>query len=152
MFKLITLRWRRKYLLASVILLVVSTPALAGFNAAVSYATGIQPIGIATADFNGDGKLDLVTANSNNSGNGTVSILLGNGNGTFGPKTDLDASAGSASSIAVGDVDGDGKPDIIVGKNGSAVRVFINIGGGAFAPSVPYVTGSQPYAIGLADV
>lgn len=127
-------------------------PARAAFNAAVSYPTGVQPIGIATADFNGDGKLDLVTANSNNNGSGTVSILLGDGNGTFGAHIDLNASSGSASSVAVGDLDGDGLPDIVVGKNGTAVRIFINTGGGTFAPAVPYVTGSQPYSLALADV
>jgi hypothetical protein len=139
-------------LTATASLFLTSTPARAAFNAAVSYPTGVQPVGIATADFNGDGKLDLVTANSNNNSTGTVSVLLGNGNGTFAAHIDLDASAGSANSVAVGDLDGDGKPDIVVGKNGTAVRVFINTGGGTFAPAVPYVTGSQPYAIGLADV
>jgi FG-GAP-like repeat/Calx-beta domain/FG-GAP repeat/HYR domain len=145
-------RRRITFFLAALTLLLLAAPARAAFNAAVSYATGVQPIGIATADFNGDGKLDLVTANSNNNGNGTVSVLLGNGNGTFGAHNDLDASPGAASSLAVGDLDGDGKPDIVVGKNGSTVQVFINTGGGTFAPAVSYATGSQPYSIGLADV
>jgi len=50
------------------------------FQSAVNYSTGTNPSSVTTGDFNGDGKLDLATANH---GSGNVSILLGNGNGTF---------------------------------------------------------------------
>src|SRR5579872_3886930 len=57
----------------------VTTPHTPKFKQSV-YATGATPTGGATADFNGDGKLDLAITNLSS---GTVSILLGNGDGTF---------------------------------------------------------------------
>jgi VCBS repeat protein len=50
------------------------------FRSKVDYSAGSGPSGVASADFNGDGKLDLAVVNY---GDGTVSILLGNGDGTF---------------------------------------------------------------------
>jgi hypothetical protein len=62
------------------------------------------------ADFNGDGKLDLVAADWLG---GTVSILLGNGDGSF--QAPLRFAVGSyPSSVAVGDFNGDGIPDVAV--------------------------------------
>ena len=57
------------------------TPALLSFSQV--YAVGTFPASVAVADFNGDGKLDLATANFVS---GNVSVLLGNGNGTSRPK------------------------------------------------------------------
>ena len=56
---------------------------------------------VVAADFNGDGKLDLVTANgsSHEGSNNTVSVLLGNGDGTFPPHVDY--AANSLSSVGV---------------------------------------------------
>ena len=50
------------------------------FKPPVSYATAADPWMVIVADFNGDGKLDLATANAASE---TISVLLGNGNGTF---------------------------------------------------------------------
>ena len=66
---------------------------------------------MALADFNGDGKPDIVVANCMYSD--TVSVLLGNGNGTFQAQQTF-ATGDQPSSVAVGDVNGDGKPDIVV--------------------------------------
>src|SRR6266705_6041872 len=57
-----------------------------GFEPATVFAAGGQPLGVAVGDFNGDGKLDLATANflTNN-----VSILLGTGSDAFGPATNF---------------------------------------------------------------
>jgi FG-GAP-like repeat len=60
---------------------------------------------IAAADFNGDGKLDLVTARAG------VSVLLGNGDGTFQPPVNFHAS-GYPTNLIVADFNHDGKPDV----------------------------------------
>ena len=97
------------------------------FPSHVEYATGSGPFALAVGDLDGDGKLDLVAADVGgafatdrsgqrriyrpfDAGVGGVSVLLGNGNGTFQGKTDY--PAGLASSVAIGDFNGDSKPDL----------------------------------------
>ena len=63
---------------------------------------------LATADFNGDGKLDIVSGYS-----GGLSVLLGNGDGTFQPSV-MTSIGGDPYFIAVADFNLDGKPDIVV--------------------------------------
>jgi hypothetical protein len=109
------------------------------FKKAVAYASGGALAGsLVVADVNGDGKLDVVVANecpngNNCGGDGSAGVLLGNGDGTFQPAATFDASLGPVS-IAVADVNGDGKPDVVVAdectssnncRNGS-VGVLIN--------------------------
>src|SRR5262249_21007734 len=81
---------------------------------AQNYAVGQFSYAVEAADFNGDGFLDLAVTNSIS---GTVSILLGNGDGTFQPARDYSVyTAGWAEpfSMAVGDLNGDGIPDLAV--------------------------------------
>src|SRR3989475_12741971 len=70
------------------------------------------------ADVNSDGKLDLAVANNGSypSYANTVSVLLGNGDGTFQPAQSFGAGSG-AFSVAVGDFNGDGRPDLAVANN-----------------------------------
>jgi FG-GAP-like repeat len=75
---------------------------------------------VAVGDFNGDGKPDLVFANSGSS----ASILLGNGDGTFRPQ-EIFLLAGNPSSVAAGDFSGDGKLDIM-SVAGNDVSVLTN--------------------------
>jgi hypothetical protein len=73
---------------------------------ATNYSVGSSPYSVAVGDFNGDGKLDLATANAN--GN-SVSILLRNSANTgFDAKTDFSVGP-TPHSVAVGDFNGDGK-------------------------------------------
>src|SRR5437870_4893944 len=113
----------------------VSTFAV-DFASPVSYPVGMSPVGIAIADFNGDGKPDIAVANS---GSGNVSILLGNGDGTFQAAVNFDAGMASPSSVAVGDFNGDGKPDLAVFQPGSsanggldAFNILLGKGDGGF--------------------
>ena len=86
---------------------------------------GSNPEGIATGDFNSDGKPDLAVTNVYN---GSVSVLLGNGNGSFQPATTVALAAGSTPvGIVTGDFNGDGKPDLaMVNFYGNNVSVLLN--------------------------
>jgi hypothetical protein len=88
-----------------------------GFGAAQNYAAGTNPSSVTLGDFNRDGKLDIVTANY--AYLGYVSVLLGNGHGTFSPAVNYAAHSTYAWSVAVGDFNGDGFPDLAVANSGS---------------------------------
>jgi hypothetical protein len=93
------------------------------FKARVEYAVDRNPQHVALGDFNGDGNVDIATANfsSNNLG-----VLLGNGDGTFQAPSYYATGAGPGGVVA-GDFNGDGAPDVAV-TNGNAgnVSVFLN--------------------------
>jgi predicted phosphodiesterase len=78
------------------------------FAANVNYPTGVAPVFVAVSDFNGDGKLDLVSANFYES---TVSVLMGIGDGTFAPSMNY-AVGTYPYSVVAGDFNGDGRPDL----------------------------------------
>jgi hypothetical protein len=87
------------------------------FGAAQNLAVDTYPVAVAVGDFNGDGKPDIVTANEYGH---DVSLLVGNGDGTFQkPKNfslpKIYKQPQLPLSIAVGDFDGDGRPDLAVG-------------------------------------
>jgi len=98
------------------------------FLAKFNYTVDSSPYSVTTGDFNGDGKLDLATANLDAN---TVSVLLGNGNGTFQTKVD-DPVGDAPASVTTGDFNGDGKLDLAVANGaGNTVSVLLN---GACAP------------------
>ncbi len=94
---------------------VLEDRRLMSFSPAVNYAAGADPSEIITADFNNDGRLDLVVANPTAN---SVNALLGNGNGTFqAPKGS--AAGDSPISVAVGDFNDDGKLDLAAANGGT---------------------------------
>jgi hypothetical protein len=124
-----------------------------GFTPAAQPALGLGLSSgalIAAADVNGDGIPDIVAVPRETAGSETAAILLGKGDGTFeaaisAPLALPPGSASGASfngddgnvAVAVGDVTGDGKPDIVVENGTSGVVVAPGKGDGTFGPSYP---------------
>ena len=125
------------------------------FGPRVDLPVGNRPRGLAVSDLNGDGHLDLVAANSILSpyGTNTVSVLRGRGDGTFLAHVDVLAGKGPES-VAVGDLDGEGHPDLIVGSYLGGipnVSVLLAAPGGGFLPFRKSTTVSPVSGIALAD-
>ena len=114
-----------------------------------TFPTGATPSPNDHADLNGDGFLDMVTANT---GGSNVSVLLGNGNGTFGPKTDYTIGNGPHG-IALLDVDGDGDLDVATANTGAGnVGLLRNNGAGVFGSLSTFDGGGVgEYAIAAGD-
>lgn len=84
---------------------------------------------IRPCDLNGDGTIDLLTANSSVA---AVSVLLGNSNGTFAAQMTR-TCPGLAVGVAVADINGDGKADLITPGQVSKVSVLLGNANGTFA-------------------
>jgi len=142
-----------------------SLDASAIFLEAPTYDSGgHDAYSVALADVNGDGKPDLLVANlcgdSTSTCAGTVAVLFGNGDGTFQPAASYGSGGESAYLVAVADVNGDGKPDLLVANafasnsntNGT-VGVLLGKGDGTFQPAVAYGSGGVgAQSVAVADV
>jgi hypothetical protein len=132
------------------------------FQPAVVYSSGgYYAYSVAMGDLNGDGKLDLAVANAgeNLKGTGSVGVLLGNGDGTFQPPVVYDSGGYGADSVAIGDVNGDGTPDLVVanlyqsGGANSSAGVLLGNGDGTFQPAVTYDSGgSFGFSVAVGDL
>jgi hypothetical protein len=123
------------------------------FRAGESYDAGSGPISLAVADVNGDARPDIIVADCGanifcpTSAHGALSVLLGNGNGTFQPAVSYSSGGISAMSVAVADVNGDRKPDLLVANSGSGtVGVLLGNGDGTFCSALLYGSGGGAYS------
>ena len=121
------------------------------FQPAVTYSVPDGPISTAAGDLDGHGFLDLATANAGSS----VSVLMNkeDGTGTFNAAVSYPLPHYSSGSIAIGDVNGDGKLDIVA-TDPDGVEVFSGNGDGTFNPTPRAFSSGQPSAptgIALAD-
>ena len=110
------------------------------FNSS-SVPVGADPAAVVVSDFNGDGNLDVATANS---GANTISIAMGNGDGTF--QNHVDYATGQApTALAVADLNADGKLDIAVAnQTDGTLSVLLGNGDGTFQMQQIYATGPSP--------
>jgi hypothetical protein len=137
------------------------------FQQAVTYASGgWAPLSAAIADVNQDGIPDLVVANTCEIGNcatGGVSVLLGKGDGTFFPPVTYSSGGAYNYSVAVGDVNGDGIPDLVVtnacvndttssGCKHGEVSVLLGNGDGTFQTAVNYLSHGTAESVAIGDV
>ena len=130
------------------------------FAPKVNFATGVSPFGIAIADFDGDEKSDLAIANTDNN---TISFLRNiSTSGAITPssfETKFDLTSGyNAYHLAVTDLDGDGKPELVSANNvGNSISVFKNqtssgpFTASSFSPNVNFNTGPVPYSVAIGD-
>jgi len=107
------------------------------YRPVANYAVGSQPRSVVTVDADGDGRLDVVTANA---GDGTVSVLRGLGDGTLGPSTPIAVGA-SPTTVSVGDFNHDHHSDLAVTAFATApatpgVSVLLGSTGASFGPPV----------------
>jgi FG-GAP-like repeat len=113
-------------------------------GAPAPHLVGGNPQAIVAADFNGDGVLDLATANK---AANDVSILIGTGGGSFGPETRIGVGEWPVS-IASGDFNEDGRVDLAVAAKGSGlVSVLIGDGAGGFVAQSGISVGGSPTSV-----
>ncbi|MEA2422598.1 MAG: large repetitive protein, partial [Thermoleophilaceae bacterium] len=137
----------------------VAGAAAPTFATHADFAAHTAPASVAVGDLNGDGKPDLAVANS---GSNDVSVLLNTTvAGAAAPSfaTHADFAAGTTpASVAVGDLNGDGKPDLATANNGSNdVSVLLNTtAAGAAAPTfathVDFAAGTSPASVAIGDL
>ena len=135
-------------------LLPASASAALSFGPPTSFPAGAQPRSVVVADFNGDGIPDVAVGNGGY-GSGSVSVVLGTGSGAFGAPITA-ALPGGAISLAVGDFNGDGRPDIAVTSSSffmtsTTVSVLLGTGTGSFTAAANLTAGSNPYGIAVGD-
>ena len=122
------------------------------FQAAQTYATaGFNPEFVAVGDVNLDGRQDLAVAQSGSTPS-LVSVLLGNGDGSFQPARIFATGQGSLS-VAVGDFNGDGRPDLVAANYYSNdVSVLLGNGDGTFQAAQSFPTaGMNPVTVAVGD-
>jgi hypothetical protein len=123
------------------------------------YAAGTSksaPTSIAVGYLDGDGVLDLVTANStkDDADAGTLSLLFNNGDGSFAAKQDYPVPGGGFGpvSVAIGDLSGDGKADLVTANRHETVSVLLNRGDRTFQAKHDYEVGGGANSVAVGDL
>lgn len=120
-----------------------------GFYPTINTANSGSPLSIILADLDNDGKVDISATNYD----GTVSFLWGKGTGAFSDTIKNISVNDYPSSIAVGDLNGDNKPDMVVASSASSgnISILLNTGAGDFVNTLgsPATVGASPTALSV---
>jgi uncharacterized Fe-S cluster protein YjdI len=133
---------------------------------AVTYNSGgYSALAVAVADVNGDGLPDIVAtslcSNSTNCVDGVVAVLLNKGGGTFQQPVTYNSQGYGASSVAIGDMNGDGIPDLVVDNicktstncTKGGVVLLVGNGDGTFqSPLIYSSNGNDATSVAIADL
>jgi len=127
------------------------------FATKVDLATGLDPYSVAIGDLNNDGKPDITVANYSSGTASVFSNASSPGDISLSSKVDFDSGSGSLT-IAINDIDGDGKPDLAVSNGGSRISILKNkiasspIDLSSFSPRVDFSSTSNPYGLAIGDL
>jgi VCBS repeat-containing protein len=132
----------------------ISTVGSIAFDPRVSFDVGLYPHGLAIADLDGDSKPDMVAANRDADNISVLRNISESGTLAFEPQENFGAGI-EPYDVNAGDLDGDGKPDLVVTNYVSnTVSAFLNTstsGDIALAPQVTFGTGSNPVNVVIQD-
>lgn len=140
-----------KTILASILSICILLPSQipGAFEYRADYIVGDGPHSAKMSDLNGDGDLDVVTADYYAD---TVTILMNDGEGIFIKDREYQTGAGPRS-LFLADVDDDSDVDIIIANyQDDSVSVLKNYGNGTFSSKVDYNVGESPFSIFLMDI
>lgn len=119
------------------------------FTQGVSVGTGNGTVDVAIGDLNGDGNLDIVSANRISD---DVTVSLGNGDGSFQGSVTF-AAATNAYSVELGDVNGDGILDIVSMGIGNSTAVLLGQGDGSFSSAQTFsIGGTLTFEMSIGDL
>lgn len=134
------------------------TPAFsaASFAANQSFSvSGVHPYGLVMGDLDGDGRLDLFTANYSEASLSVLRNTSSSGSVSFAARMDVAVGSGP-SNLGMGDLDNDGKPDVVTSnQSGNTISVLRNTsssGTVSFASRIDLTTSTTPQGVAFADV
>jgi hypothetical protein len=133
---------------SNVVFFPVAAPRTAAAFSTLSTYPANNDWGLAAADVNGDGKIDLVTSAEGDS----IQVMPGNGDGTFGAPITSPCDCDSLNAFLLVDVNNDGKADIIWATNSIGnISVMLGNGDGTFQTSKNYPADYNPFFIVAGD-